>query len=133
MGNLGPLKQKYPSAYYCYRQDYGYPIHHYMMADGIQTQHSTKEEVIHYTVETYAWESLHISQEPFWRNCGTGPGGNTIDAAHKRVKEDIDRMKTNGHFDPSTIKIVIKKTVSTEQNVEVLTGSDFTAFMLKTA
>jgi hypothetical protein len=46
VGNPGPLKQKYPSAYYCYRQDYGYPVHHYMMADGIQTQHSTKAEVI---------------------------------------------------------------------------------------
>ena len=38
--------QKYPSAYYCYRQYPGYPSEHYMMCEGIQTRHSTKEEVI---------------------------------------------------------------------------------------
>jgi len=46
VGYFESMKQKYLSAYYCYRQHPGYPIHHFMMANGIQTQHSTKEEVI---------------------------------------------------------------------------------------
>jgi hypothetical protein len=87
----------------------------------------------HYVVEIYVWASSHPGQTPYWRSNGVGPGGSTIESAHKRVKEDIDRMKANHGFDPSKIKIVIKKIVSVEQNVEFITGSDFTAFMLKTA
>ena len=40
------MKQKYPSAYYCYIQHAGYPTEHYMMAGSIRSRHETKEEVI---------------------------------------------------------------------------------------
>ena len=46
MNTLTPLVQKYKSAYYCSIQHAGYPTEHYMMADGIRTRHSTKEEII---------------------------------------------------------------------------------------
>ena len=46
MGNTESVKQKYPSAYYCYIQHAGYPTEHYMMAGSIRSRHETKEEVI---------------------------------------------------------------------------------------
>ena len=57
---------------------------------------------------------------------------NTIPAAYERVKEDLNRAVEN-KCDLSKIKFVVKKIVTTESVEEELTGTDFTAFMLKTA
>jgi hypothetical protein len=85
-----------------------------------------------YTVETYWWYYPGHHQDPYWLIAESGPGGNTIEDAHKRVKEDIKRFVKN-KTDLSKIKIRIKKTVTIESVEEELIGSDFTALMLKTA
>jgi hypothetical protein len=84
-----------------------------------------------YSVETYWWYDPGYYQDSYWRLDGSGPGGNTYKLACTRVKEDIERMKKNGNFDPAKIKICIKKIVTVEAIEEELTGSDFTALMLK--
>ena len=85
-----------------------------------------------YTVENYWWYDPGYHQDPYWRLDGSGPGGNTLQDAHKRVKEDLKRFAEN-KADLSKIKIRIKKTISTDLVEEELIGSDFTALMLKTA
>lgn len=40
------MKQKYPSAYYCFIKTNGGTREHYMMFKGIRTRHNSKEEVI---------------------------------------------------------------------------------------
>ena len=85
-----------------------------------------------YTVESYWWYESGYHQAPYWRMEGSGPGGNTIEDAHKRVKEDLKRFAEN-KADLSKIKFKIKKIVTVESVEEELTGSDFTALMLKTA
>ena len=86
----------------------------------------------YYTVESYWWYDPGHHQDPYWRACGSGPGGNTIQEAHKRVKADLKRFAEN-NADLSKIRIKIQKIVSIESTEEELVGSDFTALMLKTA
>ena len=52
------MKQKYPSAYYCYVSRAGCPTEHYMMVAGIRTRHATKEEVIRLCKKHNAEHSL---------------------------------------------------------------------------
>lgn len=84
-----------------------------------------------YTVESYWWYDPGYHQDPYWRVDGSGPAGNTIEEAHKRVKEDLKRFAEN-KADLSKIKIKIKKTITIESVEEELIGSDFTALILKT-
>lgn len=84
-----------------------------------------------YTVESYWWYESSYHQAPYWRFDGSGPGGNTIEDAHKRAKEDLKKFAEN-KTNLSKIMIRIKKTVTIETTEEELTGPDFTALMLKT-
>ena len=84
-----------------------------------------------YTVESYSWyEPIHGQGR--WIASGSGGMYNTIPKAHIRVKEDLKRAMEN-KCDLSKIKFRIVKVVNTESTEEELTGSDFTALMLKTA
>ena len=84
-------------------------------------------ETVFYAVDSYGLRGKD------WRLSGGGPGGETLDEAYNRIKEDIDRIRQLGGFDPTKIKFIIRKTVSVETVEEEITGSDFTALMLKTA
>jgi hypothetical protein len=88
-----------------------------------------------YEVVTHRWVTAQNGQTGFWAVTGSGPGGNTIEEAYKRVKQDIKRMNGTGHasFDSQTVKIKITKIEEIKTTAEEITGSDFTAFMLKTA
>jgi hypothetical protein len=88
-----------------------------------------------YEVVTYGWVTAQNEQTGYWGVAGSGPGGNTIEEAYKRVKQDIKRMNGTGYtsFDPQTVKVKITKIEEIRTTVEEITGSDFTAFMLKTA
>lgn len=87
----------------------------------------------YYIVESFSWYDPGYGQDSDWW-CAGGGGGmyNTIPAAYERVKKDLKRAIEN-KCDLSKIKFVIKKIVTTESFEEELTGTDFTAFMLKTA
>ena len=85
-----------------------------------------------YTVESYWWCEPGHSQKGHWSATGSGGMYHTVPDAHKRVKEDLKRAMEN-KCDPSKIKFKIKKIVKVESTEEELTGSDFTALMLKTA
>jgi hypothetical protein len=63
-----------------------------------------------------------------WTISGTGPGGKTLEEAHARVRNDMNRIGID-RLDDVRFKIV--KTVEVEEEVEIVVGSDAPFFMLK--
>ena len=93
---------------------------------------NTTHILTYYTIESYGWYEPGHGQDSYWSLSGSGGMYNAISDAHKRVKEDLKRAIEN-KWDLSKIKFRIVKVVKTESTEEELTGSDFTALMLKTA
>lgn len=85
----------------------------------------------YYTIESAGWYEPGGDRGGYWRAGGGGGMYITIPAAYERVKQDLKRAIEN-KCDPEKIKFTIKKIVTIESVEEELTGSDFTAFMLKT-
>ena len=81
-----------------------------------------------YTVETLAWRDFPQS-EGHWSMMGSGPGGNTIEEARNRVKQDIERAGIE-RLDRK-VKFRIVKTVEVEEIAEEVLGNEASFFMLK--
>lgn len=89
-------------------------------------------EYTFYTVQSYWWYDPGYNQICFWRETGSGPGGNSIEEAYTRVKKDIERYIENG-VDLTKVKFRITKTVKIDTIEDELLNEDFTALILKTA
>ena len=82
----------------------------------------------YYTVSTFVLREFPDSKG-YWSECGSGPGGHTIEEARKRVKDDLVRIGVD-RLD-NKVKIVITKTVQVEEVVEEVNGAEASFFMLK--
>jgi hypothetical protein len=86
----------------------------------------------YYTIESSMWiDPIHPSQRGYWSASGSGGYCHTISAAYIRLKEDLE-IAIKNKCDLSKVKFTIKKIITIESDEEEYTGSDFTAFMLKT-
>lgn len=82
----------------------------------------------YYTVSTFALREFPDAK-PYWSECGSGPGGHTIEEARKRAKDDLARIGAD-RLD-NTVKIAITKTVQVTETVEEVSGAEASFFMLK--
>ena len=83
----------------------------------------------YYIVEVYDLYAPNSDTEPYWRAMGSGPGGNTLNEAHERVRKDMVRAGIENLN--NQVKFVIKKTVEVTEVVEEVNGAEASFFMLK--
>ena len=88
----------------------------------------TTKTYTHYTVSTHVLRE-HPGAAPYWAECGSGPGGYTIDQARKRLQEEIVRVGSD-KLD-NKVKFIIKKTVEVTEIAEEVLGSKASFFLLK--
>jgi len=82
----------------------------------------------YYTVSTRVLQEFPDSA-PYWSECGSGPGGRSIEEAQERVRKDMVRVGIE-NLD-NRVKFVIKKTVEVTEVVEEVNGAEASFFMLK--
>jgi len=81
-----------------------------------------------YTVETLAWQEFPPS-EGYWSECGSGPGGRTIEEARDRVKKEMERIGIE-RLDRN-VKFRITKKIEIEETAEEVLGNEASFFILK--
>lgn len=82
----------------------------------------------YYTVSTHTLRRFP-GGAAYWAECGSGPGGNTLEEAQDRVRKDMARVGL-GRLD-NKVKFVITKTVEVRERVEEVLGSQSSFFLLK--
>lgn len=68
------------------------------------------------------------NQNTYWAETGQGPGGRTLEEAHRRVRKDMERI---GIKNLDRVKFDIVKSIETEEFVEEVMGNQASFFMLK--
>lgn len=68
------------------------------------------------------------NQNTYWAETGSGPGGRTLEEAHRRVRKDMERI---GIKNLDRVKFDIVKSIETEEFVEEVMGNQASFFMLK--
>ncbi len=82
-----------------------------------------------YRVDTY----IYKENLGYWSSAGSGPGGKTLEEAHKRVREEMAFLNLKNKKELKNIRYKIEKIVTTTETVEEVFAEEASFFMLKTA